>query len=110
MPVIESDVVVAANGLSANVLSGDVHQVLQGTARVDFYATGSAAGLRYTAGGGGDIIADDSVLNAQNRQPLENEDFLVGDNFTQSTPLTLRFRNTTAGALTARFRVRVTYT
>ena len=109
MPVIESDVVVAANALSANVLAGDVHQILQSAARVDFYATGSAAGLRYTAGGGGDIIADDAVLNAQNRQPVEPDDFLVGDSFTPATPLTLRFRNTTVGALTARFRARITY-
>ena len=109
MPVMEGSTSVAANALSANVLAGEVHQILQANAQVSFYATGSAAGLRYSAGGGGDIIAEDAVLNANNRQPVEPDDFLVDDQFSQATPMTLRFRNTTAGALTAAWRVRVRF-
>src|SRR3989304_1684384 len=52
MPVMEGSTSVAANTLSANVLAGEVHQILQANAQVSFYATGSAAGLRYRAGEG----------------------------------------------------------
>lgn len=109
MPVMEGSDSVAANAFSDNLLSGEPHEFLQGNARVRLYGTGSAAGLRYWFTAQPDVIAQDATLNAQNRQPVEPDDSLADEIVAGGTRLDLRGRNTTAGALTFAWRVRVDY-
>lgn len=108
-PVMEGSDAIAANAFSDNLLQGEAHQYLQGHARVRLLATGSAAGLRYWFTAQPDVIAQDASLNANNRQPNDDTDVLAEENVAGGTQLDLRARNTTAGALTIFWRVRVDY-
>ena len=109
MPIMEGETIVAANALSANVFAGESHEFLHSDAAVDFYATGSAAGLRHFLTATPDEIARDAVLNAANRAPVEPDDRIASETIAGGTRLDWRFRNTTVGALTARWRARVQY-
>ncbi|MGH2609268.1 MAG: hypothetical protein ACRDHF_09290 [Tepidiformaceae bacterium] len=102
------ETVVAANGLSPNVLSGELFEILPANAVVELYVSGSAAGLRALFSIGGVQMLEDAVVNAQNRTPVVPDDLLDTEGGIQGSRLSLRFRNTTAGALTARSLVKIT--
>lgn len=107
MPVMSIETSVAANGISANVLSGELFEILPSNAVVDLYTTGSAAGLRAQFSIGGVQMLEEAAVNAQNRTPLVPDDLLTTEAGVQGQRLSLRYRNTTGGALTARTIVHV---
>jgi len=109
MPLMEGLTAVAANALSPNVLAGESHEFLQSDAKVEFYAVGSAAGLRYFLTATPDEIARDTVLTNTGAAILDKDHGLITEYVSAGTRLDWRFRNTTAGALNALWRVRVTY-
>lgn len=103
MPTMQDSVSVAANSVSANVLSGQLYEFLPPGARVTVSVTGSATGLRMTLINGVPLI-NDQAINLQNRFPI------IPDDVVHAGPVpggraVMTFRNTTAGALTAFWRV-----
>ena len=105
MPVMQDSVSVAANTVSANVLSGQLYEFVPTGTRVTLSCTGSATGLRAT------LIANipvmnDQAINLQNRFPVIPDD-IVYQGTVRQCRLVLTSRNTTAGALTFFWRVDV---
>lgn len=103
MPTMQGTVSVAANAVSPNVLAGQKYEFVPPGANVVLSATGSANGLNTTFDVGVSLI-DDQELNTQNRYPLIPDDILHSGPVPGGRMI-LRFRNTTAGALSARWRI-----
>ncbi len=108
MPIMSVETVVAANGLSANVLAGELFEILPANAVVELLVSGSAAGLRALFSIGGVQMLEEAVVNATNRTPVVPDDLLTTEGGLAGARLSLRYRNSTAGALTARTLVKVT--
>ena len=105
MPTMQDSLSVAANSVSANVLSGKLYEFVNQGQNITVSLSGSAAGLRTTFIAGIPFINDEAI-NPANRFPLVPDDIMLN----QRVPggrLVLTFRNTTAGALTAFWRVDV---
>lgn len=107
MPTMQGSVSVAANAVSANVLAGEQYEFLPADAGVVISATGSATGLNTTLLAGGVTLVNDQAIGLQNRFPIIPDDILTQEVVPGGSRLLLRFRNTTAGALTAFWRVDV---
>jgi len=105
MPTMQDSLSVAANSVSANVLSGQLYEFIEEGANVTVSVTGSATGLRTTFINGVPLI-NDQAINLQNRFPLIPDDVLHSGEVPGGR-MVLTFRNTTAGALTAFWRVDV---
>lgn len=103
MPTMQDSVSVAANAVSANVLSGQLYEFVEGGTNVTLSCTGSATGLRTTFICAVPMV-NDQAINLQNRFPLVPDDVLhSGEVF--GGRLVLTARNTTAGALTFFWRI-----
>jgi len=99
---MQDSISVAANSVSVNVLSGLLFEFTDG-GELGVSCCGSATGLRATFIVGVPLC-DDIAINLQNRFPILPDDII----FSGEVPpgrMILRFRNTTAGALTAFWRV-----
>lgn len=104
MPTMQDSVSVAANSVSANVLAGQLYEFVPET-NLTVSVAGSATGLRASLIVGAPII-DDQAINLQNRFPIVPDD-VIHSGYVPGGRMILRFRNTTAGALTAFWRVDV---
>ena len=105
MPTMQDSISVAANTVSTNQLAGQLYEFVPRGTNVVLSCTGSATGLRST------LIANIPVLNdqaisLQNRFPIIPDDIIYTGKVA-ACRLVLTFRNTTAGALTAFWRVDV---
>jgi hypothetical protein len=107
VPLISVETVVAANTVSDNVLSGQLYEFLSQPSVVTLFATGSATGLRTTFSIGGQLFVEEGVLNAQNRTPIPPDDLIVQEAGLAGERLVLKYRNTTAGSLTARTLIQI---
>lgn len=105
MPTMQDSISVLANSLSLNVLSGQLYEFVDAGTNVTFACTGSAAGLRASFTAGIPWIQDQAI-NLQNRFPLIPDDIMLNTRVPGGR-MVLQFRNTTAGALTAFWRVDV---
>jgi len=107
MPVITAETSIAANSTSANLLAGDINEFLGNPAVVSLFCTGAAVGLRAQLLIGSDVTIDDQEISDANRFPITPDDFLSRGGGLQGDRLTLRFRNTTVGAVVARWRLAI---
>ena len=105
MPTMQDSVVVAANSISANVLSGQLYEFLDEGQPMTLSVTGSATGLRTTYICGIPLI-NDQAINLQNRFPLVPDDVMTSEQVPGGRQV-LTFRNTTGAPLTAFWRVDV---
>lgn len=105
MPTMQDSVSVAANSVSANVLSGQLYEFVPQGANLTLSVAGSATGLRATLINGIPLV-NDQAINLQNRFPLIPDD-VIHAGPVPGGRVVLTFRNTTAGALTAFWRVDV---
>lgn len=103
MPTMQDSVSVAANAVSANVLSGQLYEFVPNGTRVSLSVTGSATGLRCTLIANIPVL-NDQAMNLQNRFPLIPDD-IIYTGTVRACRLVLTARNTTAGALTFFWRV-----
>lgn len=103
MPTMQDSVSVAANSVSANVLSGQLYEFVEEGTLVTVSVTGSATGLRTTFICGIPLI-NDQAINLQNRFPLVPDD-IIHSGPVPGGRMVLTARNTTAGALTYFWRV-----
>lgn len=104
MPTMQDSISVAANSVSANVLAGQLFEFLGGPAALVVSATGSATGLRATLLVAGVSLINDQAIGLQNRFPLIPDDVLTQERVPGGR-MVLTFRNGTAGALTAFWRI-----
>ena len=102
MPTMQDSVSVAANAVSTNVLAGQLYEFING-GQVTVSCTGSGTGLRTSFICGIPLI-NDQAINLQNRFPLIPDD-IIHSGEVMGGRMVLTFRNTTAGALTAFWRV-----
>jgi hypothetical protein len=109
MPTMQNSVSVAANAVSTNQLAGEQYEFLPGNAQVVLSTTGSATGLRVSFLAGGVSLIDDQAIGLQNRFPVVPDDIITQEVIPAGARLILKFRNTTAGALTAYWRVDVSF-
>lgn len=107
MPVITGTTVVLAGTTSLNLLTGDINEFLGRPSVVSLFCTGSAIGLRASLLIGGDVAIDDQAISDANRFPVTPDDFLSCGGGIPGDRLTLRFRNTTVGDLTAEWRLAI---
>lgn len=107
MPTMQGSVSVAANDVSANVLAGELYEFLPSAAQVVVSGTGSATGLNISLLAGGVALINDQAIGLQNRFPIIPDDIITQETIPGGARLLLKFRNTTAGALTAFWRVDV---
>lgn len=105
MPVMTDRQSVAANATVQNALAGKIGEFAEADEAVRLYATASAVGLNVSLLIGGVVILDDQEVNAQNRMPLVPDDFVAEAGALAGERLIVRYRNTTAGAITAFTRV-----
>lgn len=105
MPTMQGSVSVGANAVSSNVLSGALYEFVPPGANVTMSTTGSATGLNTTFICGVPLI-NDQAIGLQNRFPIIPDDVMHAGQVPGGR-MVLTFRNTTAGALTAFWRVDV---
>jgi len=108
MPVIQSSVSVAANSTNDNIIQGSQFEFLPYNAFLEFGMCGSAAGLVADVYSGQDTVAESFALNTQNRFPVYPDDYPLNDVAGGGERIKVRIRNTTAGALTVFYSVRIT--
>lgn len=103
MPMMQDSVSVAANAVSVNQLAGQLYEFVEPGRPIALSVAGSATGLRCTFVCGVPLI-NDQAINLQNRFPIVPDDVLLSD-AVPGGRMVLTFRNTTAGALTAFWRI-----
>jgi len=108
MPVIQNSVVIAANATNDNVIQGSQFEFLPYNAMLEFGLCASAAGLVADVYSGQDTVAESFALNTQNRFPVYPDDYPLNDVAGAGERVKVRIRNTTAGALTAFYSVKIT--
>lgn len=106
MPMMQDSISVGANSLSANVLAGKLFEFVPAGANITLSATGSATGLRISFVASLVQLLNDEAMSTANRFPLIPDDIVLNQRVGAGR-LLLTFRNTTAGALTAFWRVDV---
>jgi len=108
VPVIQNSVSVAANATNDNVIQGSQFEFLPYNAFLEFGLVASAAGLVADVYSGADTVAESFALSTQNRFPVYPDDFPLNDVAAAGERVKVRIRNTTGGALTAFFSIRIT--
>jgi len=108
VPIIQSSVSVAANTVTDNVLTGSQFEYLPFNAFVEFGLVASATGLVLDVYSGQDTLVEQMSPSLQNRFPVYPDDFTLNDAAAAGERIKVRARNTTAGALTLFFSVRLT--
>lgn len=108
MPVVQNTASIAANASLENVMAGSQFEFLPYNAFLEFGLQGSAAGLVCDVYSGQDVLAEGMAIPLQNRYPIYPDDFNLNDIAAGSERIKVRIRNTTAGALSAFWTVRIT--
>lgn len=107
MPLIQSSVSVAANSVTDNVLSGSQFEFLPYNASLQFGLVGSATGLVLDVYSGQDTLCEGLAPSLQNRFPIFPDDFNLTDVAAAGERIKVRARNTTGGALTLFYAVKI---
>jgi len=103
---MQGQIEIAANSSTDNVLTGQRYERAPWPALGSLYVNGSNDGLRAELNVGGVSITPPIVCNKQNRSPVVPDDILIGNwEVMPNALLQLTVTNTTAGALTAFWRV-----
>lgn len=106
--MVMTDVIsVAANSVSTNRLAGKLAEFLSEDSILRLFATGGAAGVFVSLLVGESVLVDDQEVSPLTRFPIKNEDLVDEGAGFQGDRLILRFRNSTAGALTAQSRLEI---
>lgn len=108
MPVIQQSVSIAANAVNDNVLTGSQFEFLPYDAYLEFGINASATGLVVDVYSGQDTLAEAMEPSTQNRIPVYPDDFNLTDVAAAGERIKIRARNTTGGALTLQYSVRIT--
>lgn len=99
---------VAANATNDNVLAGNQFEFLPTRAILEFGLVGSATGLEIDVLIGARSVVTRMIPSEQNRLPIYPDDFNLRTGGQAGERVIIRARNTTGGALTINFSVRIT--
>ena len=102
MPVIQREVAVAAGAVNENIFAGSAFEFARGNQVVSIGVAQSATGGFATIQSGGDIVAEEFSPAILTRFPIIPDEMYYNDVMAVGDRLVLRYRNPTAGALTAR--------
>jgi len=105
MPTMQDSLSVAANGVSANVLAGQLYEFVETGTQVVLSATGAATGMRCTLIARIPVI-NDQAIGLQNRFPIIPDDIIFTGRVRRCR-LVLTFRNNTGSAIVTFWRVDV---
>lgn len=108
MPVIQGSVSIPASSVNDNVLQGSQFEFLPYNALLEFGLLGSGPGLLADVYSGQDTLAEAMALPDKATFPTYPDDFVLNDVAAAGERIKVRIRNTTAGAITARWSVRIT--
>lgn len=108
MPVIQNSVSIAANAVNDNVLAGSQFEFLPYDASLEFGLVASATGLALDVYSGQDTLAESMGPSLQNRFPVFPDDYSLTDVAAAGERIKIRVRNTTGGALTLFYALRIT--
>lgn len=105
MPTMQDSISVAANSVSTNQLAGQLYEFVEEGTEVTLSCMGSATGLRSTFICGVPLVNDQAIrFRAAADFPIIPDDVLM-NGAVPGGRMVLTFRNSTAGALTAFWRV-----
>lgn len=99
---------VAANTTTANLLAGKSQEFVAEPSIVTIGAAASAVGLNATVVIGTEVVVDDQEVSGINRMPQFPEDVLAEGGAFAGDRITVRFRNTTGGAITGFLKINIT--
>ena len=107
MPTMQDSIAVAANGVTLNQLAGQLYEFVEEGTEVTLSCIGGATGLRATFICGVPLVNDQAIrFRAAADFPIIPDDVLL-NNAVPGGRMVLTFRNPTAGAITAFWRVDV---
>jgi hypothetical protein len=92
---------VAANTTTGNILAGKNKEFLEEPSIVAVGVCAAAIGMRCTVVIGSEVVVDDQEVSAANHMPIFPEDVLAEGGGFGGDRITVRLRNTTAGAIVA---------
>lgn len=98
---------VAANATTGNILAGKAKEFCEEASIVVVGVNASAVGLRCSLIIGSEVVIDDQEVSGINRMPQFPEDVLAEGGAFPGDRITLRLRNTTAGAITGFTKINI---
>jgi len=107
MPIIQKSVSVGASTTIANQLAGEFFEFLPYNALIEIGANQSATGLLIDFISGTDVVCKDYVPLIKATAPIYPDEFTLQDIAAAGERLVMSIRNTTAGALTLLYTVRI---
>lgn len=107
MPLIQKSISIGASASNANILSGEFFEFVPWNALIEVGVNQSAAGLLIDFISGSDVVAKDMVPLIKATSPVYPDEFTLQDIAAAGQRLVLAVRNTTAGALTLLYTVRI---
>lgn len=109
MPLIQNNASIPANATTPNLLSGSIYEYLPFDAYIEVAMVSAVANaLRGQVVSGSDVLMEDGLLSGANRVPVYPDDFNLQDYAAAGDRLVLRVQNTTAGAVTVLYAVKIT--
>lgn len=109
MPTMQGSLSVPANSVSQNVLAGNQFEFIPQNAEIALSVAGSTIGLNTTLLAGGVTLINDQAINGANRFPIIPDDVLTEEVLPGGARMLLTFRNTTGGAITAFWRIDISF-
>jgi hypothetical protein len=106
--VIQKETSVGAGAVNDNLLSGSAFEYLRAPAIVSFACVASDTGAFITIQAGPSIVLEESPASLKDTMPIVPDDFLYTAAAAPGDRLVIRFRNPTAGSITARAVVQIT--
>lgn len=98
---------VAANTTTSNILAGKAKEFCEEASIITVGVNASAVGLRCSLIIGSEVVIDDQEVSSINRMPQFPEDALAEGGAFAGDRITLRLRNTTAGAITGFTKINI---
>lgn len=108
MPVIMRETIVAAGEVNENIIAGSAFEFARQNSLVSIGVNQSAAGGFATIQSGADVVAEEFSPPVATVYPVIPDGMYFSDVAGAGDRLVLRFRNSTAGALTVRVVCQVT--
>lgn len=102
MPVIQSEVSVAATSTNNNIISGSAFEYSRGRMLLSLGVTAAATGTFCTIQSGADVILEESATFIKTQFPIVPDEMFYNDIMEMFDRLRIQIRNTTGGALVAR--------
>jgi hypothetical protein len=113
VPVIQDEVSVGASSTVANVIAGSIYEYLPFNALVEVAVaqqSGNIGDVRVTVNSGPDTLMEEGAIGSLSATAMVKypDDFYLSDQAAAGDRLTIKLRNTTAGAIVVTFSIRIT--